>query len=186
MWNLHKSTLNNVEQVLLMFNPRLTKGGGVVTVPSRIFPRRPKTKMKVTWVIKVIYPTSFAVILIKNGYTTLPIARLSPQRPLGRGRCHLSKFKISILKKLSLVWSWNLLCMLEMSYSSFTSQKPGEIPIFWTFLAKFSILTYVLLKIGWVRLCSWHHCDIMRWMFVLILLYIEKEDPTFSFQVHRG
>ena len=85
----------------------------------------------------------------KTGGTTLPGAGVSCQRPVGGGGCHLKiKLKIVTLKKLLLVWSWNLLCMLKMSFPSFISQNPGEIPIFGTFVAKFSILAYVLPKIG--------------------------------------
>ena len=32
---------------------------------------------------------------------------------------------------------------------SFYKPTPGEIPLFWTFMAIFSILTYVLLKISY-------------------------------------
>ena len=39
-----------------------------------------------------------------------------------------------------------------MSFPSLISQKPGEIPIFRTFLAKFSILAYISLKIGYFEL----------------------------------
>ena len=41
--------------------------------------------------------------------------------------------------------------MLEILFPSFTSQKPDEIPIFGTFLAKFSIFGHVLEKIGYFR-----------------------------------
>ena len=41
--------------------------------------------------------------------------------------------------------------MLEMLFPSFISQELCEIPIFGTFLAKFSILAYVLPKIGYLR-----------------------------------
>ena len=36
------------------------------------------------------------------------------------------------------VWSWNLLCILEMSFASLLSQEPGEISILTPVLAKFS------------------------------------------------
>ena len=39
-----------------------------------------------------------------------------------------------------------------MSFSSPISQQPGEIPIFRTFLVKFSILAYISLKIGYFEL----------------------------------
>ena len=54
---------------------------------------------------------------------------------MGGGGCHLRKIEITILTKLPLVWSWNLLRILEMSFPSFISQKLGEILIFGTFLA---------------------------------------------------
>ena len=36
--------------------------------------------------------------------------------------------------------------MLETPFPFFVSKKPGEIPIFGTFLAKNSVLAYILLK----------------------------------------
>ena len=48
-------------------------------------------------------------------------------------------------KKSLVVWSWNLLCVLEMSFP-LISHKPGEILIFRTFLMKFLILAYGSLK----------------------------------------
>ena len=49
-------------------------------------------------------------------------ARVSRQRPRERS-CHLRKFKIAILRELLLVWFWNLLCMLQLSFPSFISQN---------------------------------------------------------------
>ena len=51
---------------------------------------------------------------------------------------------------------WNTLCMLPMSYSSFISQKSGEIVIFGTFWAKFSLnLTDIVYsEVG-------HACDVI-------------------------
>ena len=39
-------------------------------------------------------------------------------------------FKVPILIKVFLVWSWNLLCMLEMLFFSFIWQTSSGIPIF--------------------------------------------------------
>ena len=76
------------------------------------------------------------------------------------------------MKKLLLVWSWNLLCMLEISFPSFISQKPSEIPIFGTFLTKFSILAYVSLKISCyeVHPCLWRHCDVI--CHIIVMSYV--------------
>ena len=48
----------------------------------------------------------------------------------------------------------NLLCrpILEMLFPPRSNPKPGEILIFRTFLAKFSILAYISLKIGYFEL----------------------------------
>ena len=75
----------------------------------------------------MIYATSFVVILMgkKIKGTTSPGARVSCQRPVwvegGGGGCHQRKFEIALLEKLLLVWSWNLLCMLEMSKTEWNS-----------------------------------------------------------------
>ena len=42
-----------------------------------------------------------------------------------------------------------------MSFPFFISQKPGEVPILKTFLAKFPILAYVLLKIGYFEVWTY-------------------------------
>ena len=133
------------------------------------------------------------------GVPPYPGARVvSRQRPVGRGVCHLRKFKNAILKMLMLVWSWNLLCMLEMSFPSFISQNPDEILIFGTFLAKFSILANVLLKIGYFEVwrCLWLHCDLIHVRCVNLFRYVWKEETHsyiivpisriwgFGFQVH--
>ena len=50
--------------------------------------------------------------------------------------------------------------MLESPLPFFISQKPGEILIFGTFLAKLSIFAYILLKIGYFELGD--DSDVMR------------------------
>ena len=92
------------------------------------------------------------------------------------GVCHLRKYEIAILKKL-FVWSWNMLLMLEIFFPSFISQKPGKILIFVTFLVTFSIFINILLKIHYleVQSCLWCHCDVIHWMFVLILVCMESQ-----------
>ena len=59
-------------------------------------------------------------------------ARASRERPVGGGGggwggLPPEKIQIAILKQLLLVWSKNLLCMLEISFYSFL---PGDISIF--------------------------------------------------------
>ena len=78
--------------------------------------------------------------------------KVSRQRWWVGGGCHLRKLKVAILKNVLIVWSENLLCILKLSFPSLISQKPGEILIFGTFLANFSILAYISLKIS--SLCS--------------------------------
>ena len=70
--------------------------------------------------------------------TTLPGAMISHQGPVGRGLVATwVNLKPPFCKMILLVWSWNLLCMLEMSFPSFISHKLDKILIFETFLAKF-------------------------------------------------
>ena len=114
---------------------------GWLPLPSRFFPCRPKTKKE----SDLSHLGNLFYILCghfneKNGGSTLPGARVSRQSRWvwgGGGGNHLTIENTRTLKnrhfekKFLLVWSWNLLCMLEMSFPSFMSQKPGEIPIFW-------------------------------------------------------
>ena len=89
--------------------------------------------------------TSFTVILMKKGGITLPGARKDQWLPWKNSKSPFWKsYYLYGLETKDL--RWNLLCMLEIS------QKLGEIPIFGTFLAKFSILTYVLQEIGYFGL----------------------------------
>ena len=96
------------------------------------------------------------------------------------------------MKKFFLVWSWNLLCMLEMSFPSFISQKPGEIAIFGTFLAKyfdFDLFYYVHCKSAILRF-SLYDVIVMSYSGCLYLFwYYEKTHQLdmggFSFQVHK-
>ena len=46
-----------------------------------------------------------------------------------------------------------------MSFPSFISQNPYEITIFGTFFAKFSMLAYVLLKVGYFEVWT---CSLLR------------------------
>ena len=74
--------------------------------------------------------------------------------------------------------------MLETPFSFFISKKPSEIPIFGTFLAKkitfffqfwSSFTETPLLESGhvWKR-----HCDVIRWPIFMILVSMERGDPT--------
>ena len=73
--------------------------------------------------------------------------------------------------------------MLETPFPFFICKKPGEIPIFETFLAKkwifcqfWSMFTEnPLFESGhvWKR-----HCDVIRWPIFMILVSMERGDPT--------
>ena len=54
--------------------------------------------------------------------------------------------------------------MLETPFPSFISKKLGEIPIFGTFLAKKSILAYISLKIGILRLAMFENVIMMSYV----------------------
>ena len=71
-----------------------------------------------------------------------------------------------------------LLLYIRSVISFFNKPKPGEILIFGTFLAKFKILPYIVLKIGYFKAwpCLRRHCDIIRRMFVLILICMERRE----------
>ena len=90
-----------------------------------------------------------------------------------------------------------------MSFPSFLSQKSDEIPIFRTFLAKFSILIYISLEIGYFELG--HDYDVTvrhTWNVGIYFGRYEKRMPLvilwpvlwyqlhvsegFHFQVHKG
>ena len=67
-----------------------------------------------------------------------------------------------------------------MSFPSLISQKPGEIPIFRTFLAKFSILAYISLKISYFELGHDYEVTVISYFgcgWVLILVCMERGDP---------
>ena len=145
-------------------NPRLTKG--MVTTPLVIFPCRPKTRRK--WPKPSRWSIRHPVILMEK--IGVPGARVSRQRsvrlPPKILNHHFEKVIACMVLKLTLSVR-NVICF-------FYKPKPDEIPIFWTFLTKFSTLAYVLLEIGYfeVRSCLWRHCDlpdVIRWMFVRIL-----------------
>ena len=75
-----------------------------------------------------------------------------------------------------------------ISFFYIISPKPGDILIFGTFLAKFSIFAqHALLKIGYfeVRPYLWHHCDVINWMFVLVLVCMERGDPLLDMLWYR-
>ena len=73
--------------------------------------------------------------------------------------------------------------MLETPFPFFICKKPGEIPIFGTFLAKkwifcqfWSMFTEnPIFESGhvWKR-----HCDVIRWSIFMILVSMERGDPT--------
>ena len=94
--------------------------------------------------------------------------------------------------------------MLETLFLFFICKKPGEIPIFGTFLAKKLIFLSIwsmftenpLFESGhvWKR-----YCDVIRWPIFMILVSMERRDPTLyhgiyqttilwarQFQVHKG
>ena len=73
--------------------------------------------------------------------------------------------------------------MLETPFPFFVCKKPGEILIFGTFLAKkidfLSILVYVHWKSAFESGHVWkRHCDVIRWPIFMILVSIERGDPT--------
>ena len=73
--------------------------------------------------------------------------------------------------------------MLETPFPFFICKKPGEIPIFGTFLAKKLIFCQFwsmftenpIFESGhvWKR-----HCDVIRWPIFMILVSMERGDPT--------
>ena len=75
--------------------------------------------------------------------------------------------------------------MLESPFPFFISQKPGEIPIFRTFLAKFSIFSifaYISLKIGYFELGDDYDVTVTsylgRWY---LFWYVWKEEtPSYT------
>ena len=103
------------------------------------------------------------------------------RRRVTGGGCHLRKFEVAILKNICMLCSWNLQSMLESPFPFFISQKPGEIPIFRTFLAKFSIFSifaYISLKIGYFELDDDYDVTVTsylgRWY---LLVCMERGDP---------
>ena len=112
-----------------------------------------------------------------------------------------AKLEITILKTFFLVWSWILQYMIETSFSSIISKKPGEIPIFRTFWTKkinLGLYFTVDRQFGQTQQL-WRHCDDKHGMFVLFW-YVWKEKThsytmvpnkhtslqAFIFQVHRA
>ena len=89
--------------------------------------------------------------------------------------------------------------MLKLSFPSLISKKPGEIPIFRTFLAKNTILClyFTVNQQFGQNQQLWRHCDVIRRMFV-VSATIGKRRPiaipwyqisilqAFIFQIHRG
>ena len=69
--------------------------------------------------------------------------------------------------------------MLETPFPFFVSKKPGEIPIFWTFLAKKSILAYISLKIDIFRLAMFYYVIATSYIdrFFMNLVSMERGDP---------
>ena len=172
---------------------------GMVTIPFQDFPCRPKTKTNKTKQKQknLIYLGDLCDILRghfdeKEWGTTLPGDRVSCQRPVEWGGCHLRKFKTANSKNVITCMVLKLTVYVKNVISFFYKLKRGEIPIFGKFLANFSILAYVLQKIRYfeVRPCLWRYCDVIRW-----ILYLLEETthsytivPTRSigFQVHMG
>ena len=82
--------------------------------------------------------------------------------------------------------------MLETPFPFFIYKKPGEIPIFFSEKLDFlSILVYMftenpIFESGhvWKR-----HCDVIRWPIFMILVSMERGDPTLYYgtkQLHFG
>ena len=67
--------------------------------------------------------------------------------------------------------------------SFFISQNLGEIPIFGTFLAKISILDYVLLKIDYFEVRTFYGVYVGCLYLLLILVCMEKKRPTHRYQL---
>ena len=89
--------------------------------------------------------------------------------------------------------------MLELPLSFFISQKRGEILIFRTFLAKFSIFAFISLKIGYFELGNDYEVTVTSYlgfgMYVgmygkrrpLVILWYQLDlSGGFHFQVYRG
>ena len=85
-------------------------------------------------------------------------------------------------KNICMLCSWNLQSMLESPFPFFISQKPGEIPIFRTFLAKFSIFAYISLKIGYFELSDDYDVTVMSYLLCwYVFWYVWKgEIPSYT------
>ena len=129
-----------------------------------------------------IQSTSFAVIDGKKSGVPRG-GKVSRQRwRVQGGGCHLRKLKVAILKK-------NVDCMVlkltvYIRNVIFFSYKPkfGEILIFRTFLAKFSILAYISLKIGYVVLGHDYGVTVTSylWCWYLFWYVWKKETPSYT------
>ena len=152
-----------------MLNPRLTKGW--LPPPCGFFLVAPKPKTSNLGHVDDLSDIFRGHFDERRGIT-LPGARVSRRRPVARWWISPEKIQNRHLKTLLIVWSWNFQCML--------SRKFGEIPIFGTCLVEYLILANFLLKICYfvvIRPTLWRHCDVMRWMFVLILVRMEIGEP---------
>ena len=73
--------------------------------------------------------------------------------------------------------------MLETPFPFFISKKPGEIPIFGTFLAKkFNFgLHFAENQHSQVHHVLLHHYDVIRWLIFMILVSMERRDTALCY-----
>ena len=94
----------------------------------------------------------------------------------------LRKHEFPILKKICILWCWNLQNMLELPFFFCISKKPGEILIFRTFIVKFWIFwifAYFTQNIAIFRsgMFLWRHNYVTPWPIALILVCMSREGP---------
>ena len=97
---------------------------------------------------------------------------LPPQNILNR---HFEKYLHGMVLKLS----GHVTNTISLLYK----QKPRWNSNIWNFFSKkldfFSILVYFHWKSTfWVQPCLKHHCDVIRWLIFMILVSMERGDPT--------
>ena len=90
-------------------------------------------------------------------------------------------FKSPFWKNICILWSWNLQNLFELSFSFYIGKKPGEIPIFRTFITKFWnfwIFAYFSRKIAIFKFrhALWRHNYVTPWPIVLILVCMDSKN----------
>ena len=89
------------------------------------------------------------------------------------GGCRLRKFRTAILKKViaCMVWKLTVISVLYKPKPRINTFRYLE--HFWQ-NGQFSPMFHDYFV---VPPCLWRHCDVIRWMFVLILACMERGDP---------